>query len=99
MDVLFNYRGQQFIWNLEKGIANAAKHGVRFETACGAFFDRLGTFEDASVDEEERLALIGMSESFELLFVVHLEQDGEAIRIISAREASAQERKRYENGG
>ncbi len=49
-------------------------------------------------DEEARNAVIGMTESWEVLFVVHLERDGDAIRLISARRVTAKERNQYENG-
>ena len=99
MDVYFVYREQSFVWDGRKAIENRAKHGIDFETACEVFFDRLGTFLDASVSEEERLALVGLSKSFEILYVVHLEQDDEFIRIISARAATPREKRIYENGG
>jgi uncharacterized protein len=44
---------------------------------------------------EERLITIGHSSGRRLLVVVHIEQ-GETIRIISARLATAHERKRHE---
>jgi uncharacterized DUF497 family protein len=44
---------------------------------------------------EERLVTIGHSSRRRLIVVVHKEQ-GETIRIISARIATAQERKRHE---
>jgi uncharacterized DUF497 family protein len=99
MDVLFLYQGQTFVWNAQKALKNRAKHGVRFETACEVFFDRQGTFIDASVSEEERLGLVGFSNAFKLLFVVHLEKEESFIRIISAREATELEETIYANGG
>jgi len=53
--------------------------------------------EDASPGDEARHAAIGLTEDWELLFVVHLIQEEETIRIISARPAAAHERSRYEN--
>jgi uncharacterized DUF497 family protein len=99
MDVFYSYRGETFVWNAQKAMENRAKHGVKFETACEVFFDRQGTFVEASVPEEQRLGLIGFSNSFRLLFVVHLEREGSFIRIISAREAMASEERIYANGG
>jgi uncharacterized DUF497 family protein len=46
-------------------------------------------------DEEERRIIIGQSIKKRLLVVVHSER-GEKIRIISARRATAHERKKYE---
>ena len=96
MDVLFLHHGQQFIWDAEKAAANLAKHGVRFEAACDVFLDPLVRSADASIDEESREAAIGMTEDWKLLFVVHLIREDDWIRIISARPATAKERKFYE---
>ena len=51
---------------------------------------------DASRNEEERDAVIGMDINWNLLFVVHVELEDEAIRLISARKAEPQERREYE---
>jgi uncharacterized DUF497 family protein len=102
MDIYFLLQGQQFVWDSEKASINATKHGVRFETACQVFFDRFIHIEDAGVDEEDRDAAIGMTEDWMLLLVVHIQvghfqREGEAIRIISARPATAHERRTYED--
>lgn len=99
MDVHYIYQGQSFAWDSRKAAANRAKHGITFETACEVFFDRLSAFLDATDGEEERLAVVGLTESYQLLYVVHLERESDQIRIISAREATPQERRIYENGG
>jgi uncharacterized DUF497 family protein len=49
------------------------------------------------VDEEVRDAAIGLTEDWTLLFVVHLMREGDTIRIISARPATAWERRSYED--
>jgi uncharacterized DUF497 family protein len=51
----------------------------------------------ASIGEEQRDAAIGLTEDWTLLFVVHLLRGGEIIRIISARPATARERRVYED--
>jgi uncharacterized DUF497 family protein len=81
-----------------KASSNAGKHGVTFEVACQVFFDRFIHILDASIDEENRDAAIGMTEDWMLLLVVHIQRDGGTIRIISARPATAQERRSYEDG-
>jgi uncharacterized DUF497 family protein len=98
MDLYFLYHGQQFVWDSEKASSNAGKHGVSFEVACQVFFDRFIHIEDASVDEENRDPAIGMTEDWMLLLVVHILHEGGIIRIISARPATAQERRSYEDG-
>ena len=98
MDIHFLYLGQRFVWDSEKASINVSKHGVSFEVACQVFFDRFIHIEDASVDEENRDAAIGMTEDWMLLLVVHIQREGGTIRIISARAATAQERRSYEDG-
>ena len=97
MDVLFLYHGQHFIWNSEKASANLTKHGISFETACQVFFDPLICLQDAGDEGEQRDAATGLTEDWTLLFVVHVLREGEVIRIVSARLATAQERRTYED--
>ena len=97
MDVAFVYQAQRFIWDTEKASTNLAKHGVSFETACEVFFDPLLKVEDASVSGEQRDAVTGLTEDWSLLFVVSIVHQGDAIRIISARPATAQQRRAYED--
>jgi hypothetical protein len=98
MDIHFSFHGQRFVWESEKASSNLRKHGVSFELASQVFFDRFIHIEDASVDEENRDAAIGMTEDWMLLLVVHIQREGGIIRIISARPATAQERRSYEDG-
>jgi len=98
MDLYFLYQGQHFVWDKEKATANVVKHGVKFEMACEVFFDPFLHVEDATADEERRDAVIGLTEDWTFLFVVHLLREGETIRVISARPATAQERRKYEDG-
>ncbi len=97
MDVLYRYGGLDFVWDAHKAASNVAKHGIRFERACEVFFDPLMVSLDVSVDEEVRDGVLGVTELGKLLFVVYIDRDGEAIRIISARAAEPAERNRYEN--
>jgi len=53
--------------------------------------------QDASDEGEERDAAIGLTEDWTLLFVVHLLREDDVIRIVSARPATAQERRTYED--
>ena len=86
-----------FEWDRSKADANRRKHKVTFDEAASVFYDPLSaTFRDPdSSRTEERLVTIGHSSRQRLLVVVHTEQ-GETIRIISARLATAHERKRHE---
>lgn len=88
----------QFKWNKEKAKKNLKKHRVSFEEALTVFYDPLSaTFDDPdhSIDEV-RCVTIGYSSRGNLLVVSHTEQ-GKTIRIISARSATAHERKKHES--
>lgn len=85
------------MWDAEKASGNAGKHGVSFEVACEVFFDPFIRVEHASAGGEQREAAIGLTENWTLLFVVHMLREGDTIRIISARPATAQERRTYED--
>lgn len=86
-----------FEWDRAKASANLRKHKVTFDEAVSVFYDPLSaTFPDPdSSRSEERLITIGHSSRHRLLVVVHTERN-ETIRIISARLATAHERKRHE---
>ena len=85
-----------FEWDERKGAANLAKHGVSFEEALTALADpRAVTAPD--LEFLDRWITIGRSVLLRVLFVVHTETlRGGRIRIISARKASASQRRKYE---
>lgn len=87
----------KFTWNPAKAESNQQKHGVDFNEATTVFGDPLaGTFPDADHSTgETRLITVGLSCAERLLVVAHTESV-EEIRIISARLATAHERKTYE---
>jgi hypothetical protein len=99
MDAHFVYAGQRFRWDTDKAQANFKKHGVRFEKACEVFFDPFVRLADATAEDEAREAVIGLTEDWTLLFVVHVVRERGAIRVISARQATRVERRRYEDNG
>jgi len=88
----------QFEWDREKAKKNSRKHKVSFDEAMTVLYDPLSaTFDDPDhSDDEQRLITIGYSSRGRLLVVSHTER-GKAIRIISARLATTQERKRHES--
>jgi uncharacterized DUF497 family protein len=89
--------GLEFEWDAAKAASNRRKHRVDFEEASTAFADpRSLLIPDPDHSEsEERCVLLGVSASGRLLVVVHVERET-TIRIISARRATARERKQYE---
>lgn len=97
MDIHFQKNGVNFVWNDHKAAANSNKHdGITFEQATAAFFDPFFKLVDAERQQEARDAVIGYDEAGRLLFVVHIEIEGEIIRLISARKATAKERNIYD---
>jgi uncharacterized DUF497 family protein len=89
----------RFAWDAEKATLNAHKHGVSFEEASTALRDTLavtGSDPGHSLGEQ-RFVTFGVSNDDRLLVVSHTEE-GDVIRIISARLATRQERKIYEEG-
>lgn len=91
-----------FAWDEAKNLSNRAKHKVSFELASRVFDDPLHlSICERIVDGEERWQTLGLVEGVVLLLVAHTCGDAEdetLIRIISARKANAQERRRYEEG-
>jgi uncharacterized protein len=87
----------EFEWNPGKAKSNNEKHGVNFEEAATVFNDSLSvTFPDPGHSVgESRYVIIGISKFGKLLIVSHTDRE-DKIRIISAREATRQERRFYE---
>jgi uncharacterized protein len=86
-------------WDPIKAKLNLKKHGVPFEEEATAMGDPMAvTGPDPDHSRyEERYVTFGISESGRLIVVSHTEE-GETIRIISARKASKGERELYEEG-
>jgi uncharacterized DUF497 family protein len=88
----------RFEWDANKAAANQRKHGVTFDEARTVFFDenaKLINDPDHS-DDEDRFVMLGLSSNFRFVLVCHCyREQGNVIRIISARKASTQESKQY----
>lgn len=90
-------------WDPVKAAANRAKHGLSFETAVLVFDDPLHASRPDHHPDGDRWQTIGHVGPA-LLLVVHTwpehraEGDEPQGRIISARKATAHERKVYEEG-
>ncbi|MDE1938455.1 MAG: BrnT family toxin [Alphaproteobacteria bacterium] len=91
----------RWTWDARKNRLNRQAHGLSFGTAQLVFDDPLAVSRPDPSPEEERWQTIGTAGPV-VLFVVHTwpeEEDGEEVgRIISARKATARERKAYEEG-
>jgi len=92
----------RFVWDEAKNRQNRAKHKVSFETARLVFDDPFAlSVQDRVVRDEERWQTLGLASGSVVLLVAHTyvdEGDEETIRIISARKATARERKIYAQG-
>ncbi len=90
-----------FIWDGKKAASNIEKHGASFGEASTVFLDLLSiTGADPDHSEgEQRWLTFGVSVQHNFLVVSHTdEDDGETIRIISARPGTKSERNLYEEG-
>lgn len=91
----------RFEWDGQKAKLNLKKHGVSFEDAQSVFYDdyAIQFFDSENSESEERFLMLGLSHHSGILLVCHCEREsGEVIRIISARKATARERKHYKGG-
>jgi uncharacterized DUF497 family protein len=90
-----------FEWDEVKNRSNFRKHGVWFEEAQTVWADpHASEFHDPQHSTaEERFLRVGYSSRGRVLLIVFCEKgDAGVIRIISARKATAKERKMHEEG-
>jgi uncharacterized DUF497 family protein len=91
-----------FEWDANKAKTNLEKHGISFELAATIFSDPLHLSIPEQTKGEERWVTIGCAADLSTLVVVHTYIDrtdnGEVLRIISARKATKKERNQYEEG-
>ncbi len=99
MNIVYQLQGVEFEWDINKAQSNLEKHGITFEEAAEVFFDPFYQVGDATPkmlsNNEKREFILGYSLEQRLLLVVYLEK-GKRNRIISARPATRNERKLYE---
>jgi len=87
-----------FDWNDEKAAENLRKHRVDFEEAASVFDDELMITEADWVhsEEEDHYVSLGLSNKNRLLVVIYTERV-RTVRLISAREPTAKEKRSYEH--
>ncbi|MGL5796017.1 MAG: BrnT family toxin, partial [Waterburya sp.] len=84
----------EFEWDEQKRLFNLEKHKIDFVRACQIFDGFTVEFEDNRYDyEEDRYIAVGET-SGQILTVVYTYR-GDAIRLISARQATRYERNLY----
>jgi uncharacterized DUF497 family protein len=84
-------------WDPKKATSNLRKHGVDFADAAIVFEDLSAVTIDDDDPDEKRFVTIGMDVLARVLVVVYTWRV-EKIRIISARNATPDERREYEEG-
>jgi len=85
-----------FEWDPRKALLNLRKHGVHFADAEFVLEDTKAlTLTDDSASDERRWVTIGIDSLGRVLVVVYTWR-GDGIRLISARPATARERRQYE---
>ena len=93
-----------FEWDPTKAKKNLSKHKISFEDATSIFKDKnsISLFDESHSEDEERWATIGLDVKTRTLVVIHtyisVNKDTYNIRIISARKATKNETKFYNEG-
>lgn len=87
----------QFEWDDNKEKINLSKHGIDFSTAALVFQDenRIEFYDEAHSEDEDRYITIGQIHGVAIIVMVVYTERGDTIRLISARKATSQERRRY----
>lgn len=91
-----------FEWDPEKANTNKKKHKVSFELATTIFNDpaALSIFDEGHSEHEDRWITLAISGNSTMVVVVHtiseINENETLIRIISARNATKNERKFYQ---
>ena len=91
------------MWDDTKAQKNLVNHGVAFAQAATVMLDPLAltVFDAAHSETEERWFTLGQTGDGRLLAVAHtyltVDVNNTRIRLISARDATRQERQQYEN--
>jgi uncharacterized DUF497 family protein len=88
--------GLIFEWDRRKARINAAKHSVSFEEALTVFTDPLARIFDDPAHSTGEVREIIVGHSRRRLLVVSFTERGDAVRIVSARRATKNERHDYE---
>jgi hypothetical protein len=82
-------------WDPQKAAENLRWHRVRFAEAALVLDDPLALTREDMTHDEQRFVTIGATPVGAVLVVVYAYAGEEDIRLISAREASRAERRRY----
>jgi uncharacterized DUF497 family protein len=87
-----------FAWDENKNRKNIVSHKISFEEAKTVFYDPNARvmYDPDHSEDEERFLILGFSNALNMLVVCHSYRENDSvIRIISARKATAAEKKQY----
>lgn len=89
---------RSFEWDEDKNIINIKKHGISFRAAAYVFADvnRIEIYDELHSNDEDRYIVVGAVNK--VLCVIYTERKN-VTRIISARLATARERRMYYGEG
>jgi len=87
----------KFQWDENKERINITKHGLDFKTAARVFEDenRIEFYDEEHSYEEDRYITIGMVNQIAVIIMLVYTEREDAVRIISARKATRQEKEAY----
>ena len=85
-------------WDDRKNETNFTKHGVWFEEAQTILYDPFVFSNGNDHSSGTRMEYLEASDQHRLIYMVTVEKKDDEIRIISARKATLNERRRYEEG-
>ena len=86
----------EFKFDPQKALSNTKKHGISFAEVEPVFFDEFALTREDDAMLEQRFITVGLDARLRVVIVCWT-QRGNNIRLISARLATASERKAYEN--
>ncbi len=86
----------EFEFDPQKALSNTKKHGISFAEVEPVFFDEFALTREDDAMLEQRFITVGLDARLRVVIVCWT-QRGNNIRLISARLATASERKAYEN--
>jgi uncharacterized DUF497 family protein len=87
---------KRITWDPTKAATNLQKHKVSFGEGATVLSDEHTVWSPDMEHGELRFNVVGYSNQGRVLFVVTVETNEDAFRIISARKATSHERKRHE---
>jgi len=87
------------VWDVKKAAANKRSHGIEFSHGATVLDDPMAVTIEDTRHGEQRFVTVGSDLLGRVLVIVYAYSGEEEIRLISARKATAKERRVYEEKG